>query len=680
MAIIYPFPPYSAYTWNTPVVPKLYWDVYSQEQRMKALCMEYAKLIAYNSDLADTLNNYVEVVNTLQQQLPELVNEDVVAEINRLVITGEFAEMVHDAIEQLTTDVQDQLDALNTAIENEGTNRLNADNALQAQIDKIVADRKGTYVTYEDFGAKLDGTTDDSAAIIACHEYANENGVPVVQIGGLLKANFNADVKTDCNLQIELLVDADTPQRVYNIVPDSAQDFEYTGTVSQTDNQAYVESLKGMSAAIKNENDAWSLGTRSGTSEEIFHTQELAWDQQGFLITSPVFVPNEGTFTFTNVHSLYEKAIAFEGLNISVDKNGQAGFYDIIYCSRNNTTIKNITCTSSNLPIASSTSVGFGLFEIDRCCNVTVENIFANNNSSQPASYWSYVFYARRTFNVKFINCVTVGGWGCVGSHFNDCTTFDKCVSNRFDNHYGVFGYFNIANCELNGIAEINVGYGNANVVIQNTVFNPTIHSFYRIGSRDDFAYTFSGKYTIDNCTFNDIEDDNNNNNVIILASECEAYKEFPYGNPTVTIENQRYEGNRCVAHSDASHEIRYLINNYYGTLTLYGRTHTIISNSFINNLIYSNVPANALMHFIGCVLTQNMTTNITCNTKFRSCNVYGLSNTASEITMTGSYIQANSTLQGNNWYFAGNIFAAPATTPTGTYTAKGNIGLADTN
>ena len=140
MALIYPFPPYSGYTWSTPVVPKLYWDVYSQEQRMKALCMEYAKLIAYNSDLADTLNNYVEVVNTLQQQLPELVNEDVANKIEEMVTSGEFAEMVQQAIDKIAADIDSEVTQIKADLANETTNRVNADNDLSLRIDTLKTD------------------------------------------------------------------------------------------------------------------------------------------------------------------------------------------------------------------------------------------------------------------------------------------------------------------------------------------------------------------------------------------------------------------------------------------------------------------------------------------------------------------------------------------------------------
>ena len=35
------------------------------------------------------------------------------------------------------------------------------------------------FVTYEQFGAKGDGVTDDAAAIKAAHDYANEQNLPV---------------------------------------------------------------------------------------------------------------------------------------------------------------------------------------------------------------------------------------------------------------------------------------------------------------------------------------------------------------------------------------------------------------------------------------------------------------------------------------------------------------------
>ena len=50
--------PYGAFTEWTPVIPKLYWDVYSAEQRLKALCERLSKSDQYMDYVADTVNGY----------------------------------------------------------------------------------------------------------------------------------------------------------------------------------------------------------------------------------------------------------------------------------------------------------------------------------------------------------------------------------------------------------------------------------------------------------------------------------------------------------------------------------------------------------------------------------------------------------------------------------------------
>lgn len=49
-------PPYWSWTEFTPEIPKLYWDVKSQEQRIKMLCMELDKLVKYSNLLAESIN------------------------------------------------------------------------------------------------------------------------------------------------------------------------------------------------------------------------------------------------------------------------------------------------------------------------------------------------------------------------------------------------------------------------------------------------------------------------------------------------------------------------------------------------------------------------------------------------------------------------------------------------
>lgn len=54
------WPIYSGWTQFTPTIPKLYWDVYSQEQRIKQLCMDFHKTQCYLDNVAETTNEWSE--------------------------------------------------------------------------------------------------------------------------------------------------------------------------------------------------------------------------------------------------------------------------------------------------------------------------------------------------------------------------------------------------------------------------------------------------------------------------------------------------------------------------------------------------------------------------------------------------------------------------------------------
>lgn len=71
MSYFAPIPPFFGWTAFTPEVPKLYWDVHSQEERIKRLCMEYDKLTKYSSNLANHINVLQREVEELQATVDE---------------------------------------------------------------------------------------------------------------------------------------------------------------------------------------------------------------------------------------------------------------------------------------------------------------------------------------------------------------------------------------------------------------------------------------------------------------------------------------------------------------------------------------------------------------------------------------------------------------------------------
>ena len=67
------WPIYSGWTAFTPTIPKMYWNVYSQEQIIKQLCKNYDKCEQYLDAVAKLTNDWVgEYTDEVQAKLDEL--------------------------------------------------------------------------------------------------------------------------------------------------------------------------------------------------------------------------------------------------------------------------------------------------------------------------------------------------------------------------------------------------------------------------------------------------------------------------------------------------------------------------------------------------------------------------------------------------------------------------------
>lgn len=64
---MYHIVPYGSYTAYTPALPQFYWDVYSAEQRVKHICYEIDKIIAYANMLGVNINATHDDVVKLQE-------------------------------------------------------------------------------------------------------------------------------------------------------------------------------------------------------------------------------------------------------------------------------------------------------------------------------------------------------------------------------------------------------------------------------------------------------------------------------------------------------------------------------------------------------------------------------------------------------------------------------------
>ena len=97
MAFMFPMP--SLQNWHnyTPTLPNFYWDVYSDEQRIKHLCMQMHKLVDYCNILGEDINITHADVEQLQEDFQAFQDGefiDIYASRLEEWLNNHFAEIV----------------------------------------------------------------------------------------------------------------------------------------------------------------------------------------------------------------------------------------------------------------------------------------------------------------------------------------------------------------------------------------------------------------------------------------------------------------------------------------------------------------------------------------------------------------------------------------------------------
>lgn len=109
--------PLIAWTWNTPVIPQFYWNVYSAEQRIKQICLEIGRIQEY-------LNYFAAHYNKMSGYL-------------------------NKRIDKLTAAMYAEVERLDKAIEEENKARKLADDLLQKGLDAEIARAKAAEVVLQ---------------------------------------------------------------------------------------------------------------------------------------------------------------------------------------------------------------------------------------------------------------------------------------------------------------------------------------------------------------------------------------------------------------------------------------------------------------------------------------------------------------------------------------------------
>lgn len=168
------FPLFSKWTDFTPTVPKLYWDVYSQEERIKKICIQLHRIMQWLDKSTEILNDNVELIQNFINQIEVWVD----SVNNQIDLINETIEQLKESIDNDVTDLIAKIEAEEAraiAAEENISNSLSnitnyvyqhSVNALEYSGSGAKGDVVLTLVNGDTFSATIPGATNSSAGLM----------------------------------------------------------------------------------------------------------------------------------------------------------------------------------------------------------------------------------------------------------------------------------------------------------------------------------------------------------------------------------------------------------------------------------------------------------------------------------------------------------------------------------
>ena len=383
---------------------------------------------------------------------------------------------------------------------------------------EVIMEKK--YFTYEEFGAVGDGVHDDLPAIVACHEAANREVLPVkakdgavYYIGG---KNITAVVKTDVDFGTARFIIDDREVELitsYVFSVESDYDFEAVEIPTLSRGQKKLDIGKNGNYLVRVYDETHPVFIRKGLNmNKGTATQDIfLLDSDGNISPSVNF--DYPTVTRAEAKCVDDAPITLRGGIFTTIANQQESFYRYhqrgIHVSRSHVTICDFQHYFEGEGEHGAPYHGF--IRSDYTSDLTVKDGTVTSRrtywtaskipgkdvpmGSYDLSFWSSINV--RCINVKQTIDITDGRyWGVYTSNFCKGLHIEDCVFSRFDAHMGVTDFL-IKNCRLGHQGVQLIGFGEA--IIENTEVNSG--AFFNL--RGDYGSTWTGTVNIKNCVWN---------------------------------------------------------------------------------------------------------------------------------------------------------------------------------
>ena len=402
----------------------------------------------------------------------------------------------------------------------------------------------GRFITYEDYGAKGNGITDDIGAIAAAHEAANAAGLPVLAredatyyIGGSSKY---AVIKTDTDWSVAHFIiddtDVDSPTgNVFLVYPDYPEEKPEIKKVSAGAANLGVQPGYPMTVALYNDNVKQYIRQGANQDSGASMTDIVVIDAEGNVDPRTPVLWDFEEITRISARRCDDRQITLYGGIITTIAScaSVSTYYNRgIRITRSNTVVDSlthyVTGEGQDGPPYS------GILNVAGCNNVTVKNTVLTGHKTYKkigsagtlVSMGTYDMLVTSCTGFTAIDCTQTNDindstyWGVFASNYAKNIRFENCVFSRFDAHKGVCNV-ELSGCTL-GHHGINlIGHGRA------LIENCKIFSTNLVNLRSDYGSTWNGTLEIRDCEY--IPGNGKSSKAVIINGSNDGTHDFGY-------------------------------------------------------------------------------------------------------------------------------------------------------
>ena len=377
------------------------------------------------------------------------------------------------------------------------------------------------YLTYEQFGAKGDGVTDDFPAIMATHAAANEKGLPVKATAGktyyIGNTTGTAVIRTDVDFGTARFIIDDSNVSVEDRedyifrIESSLEPFVIDGIGSLKREQTNIGKSLPCRCLVEVVNDNHKVYIRLGANQNSGVSQKefFVVDADGNIEPSSALIWDYDEITRMTARPIDDKLLTVKGGIFTTIANQAPSKYTYygrgISVERSNVRIEGISHYVEGELDHGAPYDGF--LDLHKAADIMVSDCLFTahktyktiGSAGVPVSMGSYDISAHGCVGVRWENCTQTTDindtkyWGISASNFCKSLAMDHCVLSRFDAHQGVRNV-SLTNCEFGHTGVNVVGYGT--LLLDGCI----VHRKSLVALRPDYGSSWEGELIVRNC------------------------------------------------------------------------------------------------------------------------------------------------------------------------------------